>query len=97
VVKLDRFYCSCILNDVIRNHEVFSCVMFPITSHFLFLFQIFSIWRVLIIVIQWRSKILFQLEGAVNVIKDMNYVSIKPSVTTMLSLTSKRHFSSQMF
>lgn len=57
--------------------------MFPITSHFLFLFQIFCIWRVLIIVIQWRSKILFQLKGAVNVIKDMNYVSIKPSVATM--------------
>jgi len=57
--------------------------MFPITSNFLFLFQIFSIWRVLIIVIQWRSKILFQLKGAVNVIKDMNYVSTKSSVTTV--------------
>jgi len=35
------------------------------------------------IVIQWRCKILFQLQGAVNVIKDMNYVSIKLSATTM--------------
>jgi hypothetical protein len=57
--------------------------MFPIISHFLFLFQILSTWRVLIIVIQWRSKILFHLEGAVNVITDMNYVRIKPPVTTM--------------
>jgi hypothetical protein len=30
-----------------------------------------------------KRPVLFQLEGAVNVIKDMNYVSIKPSVTTM--------------